>query len=258
MDQIIRTIIIDDNKDFLESLREHLSIFPDIEVCGISTIVSKAKKLVATEKPDLIFLDIEMPGKSGFELLDELRKEVNFSFDVVFYTAYDKYIIKALREAAFDYLIKPVNASELRSIIERYIIKCNTRVSPITVTSPIPFSHEIISLPANTGLQFLDKNSIVLFQCRKEGVLAKPYWEVLLNNRNIIKLKTNTTAKEIIAFLKNSRFLQISQSAIVNAMYLNIIEFKTRDCILVPPFQDIRLTVSRNYMTELKDQCDLL
>jgi two-component system, LytTR family, response regulator len=257
-DNKIRVVIVDDDKDFAESLHNHLSAYSDIEICGMAFHYKKAKSLIREEKPELLFLDIEMPGKNGFELLQELRSEINFHFHVIFYTAFDQYILKALRESAFDYLIKPVKSNELGELMERYRNQKNETNKTTQVITGFTFPPEITSLPTNTGLRFIDKNNIVLFLCKNDGFFSKPYWEVILNNRESIKLRPGTTAKDITRFLNSNRFIQISQSAIVNAIYLNIIEYKTRQCILVPPFNDISLTVSRTHLTDLKDQCDLL
>jgi two-component system LytT family response regulator len=116
----IKTIIIDDNKEYLFSLRENLALFPEVEIIGEATQYKNAKQLLLKTQPDLIFLDIEMPGKNGFELLNEVKTEMKHPFKVVFYTAYDKYIIDALRQSAFDYLVKPVEINELKEVLGRY------------------------------------------------------------------------------------------------------------------------------------------
>ena len=70
-------------------------------------MVNKGKKLIAKVQPDLLFLDVELPDMTGMELLQEIRDSVSWNMRIVFYTAYDKYMIQAIREAAFDYLLKP-------------------------------------------------------------------------------------------------------------------------------------------------------
>jgi len=250
----IQVAIVDDNKDFLESLKDHLSFFPEIEICGTATQYRQARELLLNGKPDLVFLDIEMPCKNGFELLNEVRKKGS-TFCVIFYTAYDKYMIQALRESAFDYIIKPVDPSELKLVIERFK-KQRAEQSPetsIPLFQGIQGMPEVIALPSNLGLRFVDKNRILLFRCVNGSFLEKSSWEVLLTDYTTIKLGANTTADRIIHLMNKDRFLQINQSCIINLNYLSMVEFKTRNCLLIPPFDTLELTVSRTHLSKLRE-----
>lgn len=254
----IKTVIIDDNTEFLLSLQEHLAVYPEIKLVGSANQYKEAKNLLLNKKPDMVFLDIEMPCKNGFELLDEVREEGKGQFSVIFFTAHDKYMIQALRESAFDFLIKPIHPRELKTVIER--VK-KQRASSLPLSQPalnIPYFSETVAVPSLTGLRFVHKNKIVLIQSVKESLLEKPNWEILLNNFEQIQLKKNTTSKEILHFLGNNSFVLINQSCILNIHYLGAVEFKTRNCLLLPPFAHLKLTVSRGNMTDLRDQFDLL
>ena len=77
-------------------------------------------------QPDLLFLDVEMPDMTGLELLQEIRDYVSWNMRVVFYTAYDKYMIQAIREAAFDYLLKPFDERDLKEILTRFTQQVET------------------------------------------------------------------------------------------------------------------------------------
>ena len=252
--QKIQVAIVDDNREFLESLKEHLSFYPDIEICGTATQYRQAKDLLLNEKPDLVFLDIEMPCKNGFELLDEVRKKGG-TFSVIFYTAYDKYMIQALRESAFDYILKPITDEELKNALERFKNQRNQQSSttPLPLYQGIQGMPEIIALPSNLGLRFVDKNRLLLFRCISGGILEKSSWEVLLTDYSTIKLGANTTADRIVQLMNKDRFLQINQSCIINLNYLNMVEFKTRNCLLVPPFDTMKLSVSRTQLSLLRE-----
>jgi two-component system LytT family response regulator len=255
----IKTVIIDDNTEFLNSLEEHLAVFPEIKIVGKANQYKEAKKLLLTTAPDLVFLDIEMPCKNGFELLNEVREVGRGQFSVIFYTSYDKYMINALRESAFDFLIKPIHPRELKNVIER-IKKKRSSAQPVILQdlNNIPYFSETVAVPSLTGLQFIHKNKIVLIQSSKESILEKHTWEILLSNFEQIKLKKNTTSKEILHLMGNGSFVQVNQSCILNIHYLGGVEFKSRECLLVPPFAHLKLTVSRTQMTELRDRFDLL
>lgn len=79
------------------------------------------KKLIFKTMPDLVFLDVELPDMQGPELLNLVRNEITWNMQVVFYTAYNKYMLDAIRESAFDYLLKPIDKSELSNMMKRFI-----------------------------------------------------------------------------------------------------------------------------------------
>ena len=251
----IKVAIIDDNQEFIDSLTDHLDIaFPEVEICGTATQYKQAHELMLTSELDLVFLDVEMPCKNGFELLNEMRNK-GCNFSVIFYTAYDKYMIQALREAAFDYILKPIRPEELKIAIERF--KKQRAEQSLANTSPLfqgTFgAPEIVALPSNLGLRFVDKNRILLFRSVNGNILEKSSWEALLTDYSAIKLGANTTADRIIQLMNKERFLQINQSCIINLHYLSLVEFKTRKCLLIPPFDSLEFTVSRTHMSKLRD-----
>lgn len=250
----INIAIVDDIKDNIDSLVDHLIAFPEVEICGTATQYTQAREILMNDELDLVFLDIEMPCKNGFELLNEVRKKGS-SFSVIFYTVYDKYMIQALRESAFDYLLKPVDPSELGNAITRF----KTQRAEQTPANSFPLYQgisgvpEIIALPTNLGLKFIDKNRILLFRRITGSLLEKSSWEALFTDMSAIKLGTNTTADRIIQLLSKARFLPINQSCIVNLNYMSMVEFKSRSCLLIPPFDTMELAVSRTHLAKLRE-----
>ncbi len=109
----MRAIIIDDERLARKELTSLLTEYPEIEIVGESRNADHAKKNIEALKPDLIFLDIQMPAKTGFDLLEEL----SFVPQVVFTTAYDEYALKAFEVNAFDYLLKPIEKERLKDCI---------------------------------------------------------------------------------------------------------------------------------------------
>lgn len=254
MSKRIKVAIIDDNKHNIETLNESLIFYKDIEVCGTATKYLQAKKMILKTQPDLVFLDVEMPCRNGFELLDELRKEGS-KFSVIFYTAYDKYMIQALRESAFDFIVKPYEEKELKTILDRYKEQRNLQED----NTPPPLyvgqkgEPSIIALPSLTGLKFVDKNQVLLFRCIKQPGLKKPCWEALLTNYETIRLGNSVTATKIQELLNGSNYHQVNQSCILNFNYLSLLEYKTRNCILLAPFDEMKITASRSQMKELRE-----
>ena len=103
-----KVVIVDDDDVALENLSFELWKDARFSLEGTARNGRKGKKLIMKVQPDLLFLDVEMPDMTGLELLQEIRDYVSWNMRVVFYTAYDKYMIQAIREAAFDYLMKPL------------------------------------------------------------------------------------------------------------------------------------------------------
>ena len=253
----IQTAIIDDDEEFVFALKEHLGFFPEIQLQGCATKYNQAKSLLIKENLDLVFMDIEMPVKTGFDLLEEARRSRKQMFSVVFYTAFDKYLMQGLRESALDYILKPVKPEDLKNVVERF----KTRRKVEKPANPAPVYQgitEIISLPTPIGLRFMDKNNIILLQCTREQANDKPGWKALLTDMSEVKLRMGTNAKEILELMGKRKFIQINQSAILNLNYLGSIEFKTRDCQLIPPFSGIKLIASRTHLVDLRSKYDTL
>lgn len=115
---MIKALIIDDEKDAVTGLKALVSEFcADIEITGSANSVNEARELIRKKEPDLVFLDIEMPGANGFELLEAFPEN---RFKVIFTTAYDKHALKAIKVRPVDYLIKPIDPDLLIEAIERY------------------------------------------------------------------------------------------------------------------------------------------
>ena len=115
----MRAIIIDDERLARQELRNLLAVHKDIEIIAECNNAQSAKEKIAELNPDVIFLDMQMPGKTGLELIEE----VSALPDVVFVTAHDEYAIKAFEVNAFDYLLKPVSPERLAETIKKLTLK---------------------------------------------------------------------------------------------------------------------------------------
>ena len=114
--------ILDDDPDAVTRMEFLLRKYDFIKIVGKETFPKKAIPLIKSNKPDLIIIDIEMPGCSGFEVIEQVRDR-NYSPNVVFVTAYDKYAVQAIKESVFDYLLKPVDPDELNETLLKYLNK---------------------------------------------------------------------------------------------------------------------------------------
>ncbi|MCK4663593.1 MAG: response regulator transcription factor [Bacteroidales bacterium] len=115
----ITCIIVDDEKEARDRAEDLLKMFKEIRIIAKEGDTDIAIKKIIQQKPDIVFLDIEMPGKNGFDIVNEI-KENNISPKFIFVTGHSQYTIKAIRNAAFDYLLKPIDIDDLKETIERY------------------------------------------------------------------------------------------------------------------------------------------
>jgi two-component system, LytTR family, response regulator len=116
----LRVLLVDDEKPVRMALREIIQRTVDfIEVVGEATNIPEAVREIHNHKPDLLFLDIEMPGYTGLQILEFFNPQ-DVTFDIIFVTAYNEYALQAFKISAFDYLLKPVNPEELKQTLQRY------------------------------------------------------------------------------------------------------------------------------------------
>ena len=221
-----KVAIVDDDEVSLENLSFELRKDNRFSVSGTARNGKQGKKLITKVQPDLLFLDVEMPDMTGLELLQEMRDSIAWNMRVVFYTAYDKYMIQAIREAAFDYLLKPFEELDLREILAGQTF--------------------IVFTPTN-DMRALRPAEIGFFRYCSD----RKQWEVILNNQPPLTLRRGMTAEQIVQY--SSGFVQIHQSYIINIDYLMLI--KDNNCVLYPPFDKVtELIVSKKYKKKLQDR----
>lgn len=213
---MIKAIIVDDEPYCGTSLKTLLERYcPQVNVAGIFYSGEDALPAIREKQPQIVFLDIEMPGMNGFEMLEQIP-EINF--EIIFTTSYDQYAIKAIRFSALDYLLKPVDRDEL----QRAVQKVSERLQ-----QPLPQQLEIllqklyqpasaiqkIALPTMEGLQMIAIDSII--SCASDD----NYTIFLLKNNQ--KLVVSRTLKVIEEMLEEHHFLRVHKSFLVNLNEVN-------------------------------------
>ena len=207
----IKAIIVDDEAYAGQALKTLVKKHcPDVNIVAICQDSREAVTLVEDLKPQLVFLDIEMPHMNGFDFLDQCKRA---SFDVIFTTSYDQYAIKAIKFSALDYLLKPVDATELKDAIQKF----RERKAPVSqqqfeillakLQQPAASSARI-ALPTMEGLQIIPVANIIF--CSS----SSNYTILTLKERQ--KLTVSKTLKEIEEMLEEYRFLRIHHSYLVN------------------------------------------
>lgn len=254
MDKLYRVVIIDDDEFSADNLCLELKKYNRLSIDGMARNGVNGRKLLEKVHPDLLFLDVELPDMKGMELLEQIRGAITWNMQIVFYTAYDKYMIYAIRGAAFDYLLKPIDKKELEGIIDRFMKKEEeSAAASLAIPARVHSVGEhtfMISTPTN-DLRILRSIDIGFFRYNSDRKL----WEVVLNNQLPLLLKKNTTADHIKGY--DPCFVQIHQSYIININYLMMI--KENRCVMFPPFEKItELQVSKKFRKELQDRFYLL
>jgi len=241
--------ILDDQKSSIEVLCKALTPFSSLNMCGHSTSVDVAANQLCSLKPDLLFLDVEMPGTSGLEFLQSVRNQLTWPMRVVIYTAYEKYVLEALRASAFDFLLKPFVQDELECILNRFFLdppkgeEYGQQLDQLTtqLNAVKPFI-----VPTSTGSRILKPCDIIY--CEYNKLLR--YWYIYPNEGTSIKLRRETTADYLLAHLPS--FVRINPQQIINPCALHHLEGRT--CYLNPPYDAItNLTVSRDCLKNLKE-----
>ena len=197
MKKKIRAIIVDDERLARKDLQSLLSERKGIAVVGEADSVSSAIHLIKEQDPDLIFLDIQMPGESGFDLLEKYDVKAR----VIFVTAFDKYAIRAFEVDAIDYLLKPVNPERLKTAIERLEKENFRQFFPRQKLK----NQDMMFITVNNHLKFIRVNSIVCIQAAgdyseiitldgKKGLVQKPMaeWEERLPETNYCRIHRST------------------------------------------------------------------
>jgi len=225
---MIKALIVDDEEIARQTLSALIDKYcKDIQIIGFAEDVEEAEKLIIQAKPEIVFLDIEMPGKNGFELLELFQ---NPTFEVIFTTAYQEYALKAFRYAAIDYLQKPIDFRLLIQAIGRYKQKAENHFQKERyelLLKNIHFnSKEVIkiAIPTSDGYTFTQLSDIVF--CKA----SKVYSEInLLNGDTIYASKS---LKDLEDLFPENLFFRCHKSYLLNLNHC--IEYtKSEDMILM-------------------------
>ncbi|MEA5127233.1 MAG: response regulator transcription factor [Proteiniphilum sp.] len=248
--KVYTVAVIDDEAVCIRNLRQSLEAFPELTLVGEAKKAEEGIRMVLEKTPDLLFLDVELPGMSGVELLHSLQYRITWPMQVVFYTSYQKYWLDALRESAFDYLLKPYGHEEFSLIIHRFFEHAarqkNLHFLDRKYSELLP-SSQIFLVPDATGYQLLHINQIGYFTY----INSQRQWNATLTDGKQVSLRRNTKAGDILE--ASSSFVRINQRQIINLNYLCTIRGKA--CHLTPPFDgEENLCVSRNYMNTLQEK----
>lgn len=211
----MQALIIDDEKHCREGLHIMLSKYcPEVEVMAQCPGARAGIQAIEKFQPDLIFLDIEMPGMDGFELLQNYQE---YGFEVIFTTAYNEYAIQAIRHSALDYLLKPVNKNELiRAVAKAQTARrpaASEKIARLLESIEKDKPLERIALPTVDGMIILELDDILY--CEGENNYSRFY---LFDGKAVMIAKTLKKVETLL--LRDPGFVRIHHSFVVNLSHV--------------------------------------
>jgi two-component system LytT family response regulator len=185
-----------------------------VEVLDTCNSAKEGMLSIKKNNPDLIFLDVEMPWMNGFEML-ELLGDVSFS--IIFTTAHDEFAAKAFRISAVDYLLKPIDANDLKAAVQKVETKMAEGSSLQHITNLLrnmkqPGADQKIALPQREGYEFVEVSSIIY--CHAEGA----YTKVIIDGKKTMLI--SRTLGDVEELLPPEIFQRIHHSSLVNVSYI--------------------------------------
>ena len=243
-DRTIRTLIVDDEDLARQVIREMLTTHPEIEIVGECANGFDAVKAVTELKPDLMFLDVQMPKLDGFEVLELIADDVA----VIFATAYDEHAIRAFEVHAVDYLLKPFRAERLNDALER----AKNRIGEKPASAPQQLARTARSGEYAERIVVKDGTRVHIFPALKLDYAEAQDDYVALASQGKKYLKQQTISS-LEASLDPRCFVRVHRSYLVNLERVTRLEPYGKDSHLLILSDGSRLPVSRAGLARLKD-----
>jgi two-component system LytT family response regulator len=216
MTRKLKTIIIDDERDAVDFITSIIGEYcPGLEVAGKAYDIMEGVQRIADLKPDLVFLDVEMPHGTGFDLLTNFPEK---DFDVIFITAFNHYAIKAIKFSAVDYILKPINISEFIEAVQKVIQKRSDNSSRGTDNIKVLLENlktglpSRLAIPTSDGMEYLNPKEIIRIEADRAYS-----WFYITGNR---KMLVSKNLKEFQDLLSDRYFFRPHNSHLINLKYV--------------------------------------
>lgn len=241
-DRIIRTMIVEDEQEALDLLASL------VESTGIATVIAsttdphEAADMLARHDPDILFLDIRMPGMSGFDVLNEMKEKKRANPHVVFTTAHDEYAIMAFDYAAFDYLLKPIDPERLLETLHRF--RKNGRNDMAERSSALSDNDRILVFKGVAGVVFIDPADVMF-------ITADGNYSTF----HLVTGRTETVTALLGAVEEHlgKNFFRTGRSCIINTGFLSRIDTRQQQCVFIREDREYRCEISRDKVKQLMD-----
>ena len=242
---MINAVIVDDEPNAIRNLKWEMERFcPELKILDAFSDPVEAISAINYLKPDCVFLDIEMPQMDGFQLLEQLNYR---QFDLIITTAYDNYAIRAFKERAIDYLLKPIDSDDLIRSVKRVTERKNSNSLGFEINQVLqsmsPPTTRKISLPMAGKSIFVDIDNIIL--CKSDGNYTEFFFEDGKEEVIIRQLK------EIETLLENKNFVRVHNSYLVNTNHIK--EYVRTDGPYLVMSNDATVPISRSKKNFIED-----
>lgn len=242
-------LIVDDDRLAASDLASRLGAYDGVNVCGVAHNGTDGLHMLGETQPDLLFLDIELPDISGIDFLEIADGRTGGRCRTVMYTAHSRFMLPAFRGKAFDFLLKPVDDAELRTIMRRVMIdmqkqmlRDSRRTARTTTTPAMPDTADdgISSRADGKCIVYTNAVDFRLVDMRDIGIFAYNHdvrqWELMVSGQTEpIRLRRSVNSDMILAL--SDSFVRVSQRHIINIAYLT--EVADNTCHFYPPFDRI-------------------
>lgn len=234
--QKYRAVIIDDEEDSRSNTRSMLENYcPEIEIVGEAASGPEGKLKIQELKPHVVFLDINMPGMNGFQMLEGIY---NRDFSVIFLTAYSEHGITAVKAGATDYLLKPLMLSELQSAVRKVVQHYDTKG-----TAAKTEDKNLVLISHSKGFTLVDFKDIIWLEA------SDNYTNLFLMGQK--KIVASKTLKEFEAILPDTEFFRVHRSALININFVK--EYSNHEGGEVILSDGTRVQVSKARIQEFSD-----
>lgn len=207
---MMRSVIIDDEPGAREALKNLISVYcPEIEIIGEAGSIADGRALLAKTQVELVFLDVQMPDGTGFDLLAGLEK---ISFQVIFASAYDHFAITAFKFSAVDYLLKPIIIEDLKAAVKKIRLSDKSSIDRIKTLIDNQGAIKKIALPSMEEVNFVKVEDII--RCESDNNYTRFF---LTGNQQILVSKT---LKEYEDLLEPLGFFRSHKSSLINLRYI--------------------------------------
>ncbi|HET6226862.1 MAG TPA: LytTR family DNA-binding domain-containing protein [Bacteroidia bacterium] len=236
----MKALLIDDERLARQELKNLLAPYNEIQIVGEANNAETAIESIKQLKPDVIFLDIQMPGKNGFELLEEISGVP----EIIFVTAYDEYAIRAFEINALDYLLKPVQASRLAETVKKIFSKEHLDRGEEREQTHVLSDDDQVFVKDGEKCWFVKLSDIRLFE--SEGNYVRVYFD---KNRPLILRSLNNLDER----LNHKTFFRASRKHIINLKWVDSIENWFNGGLMVKLRNGEQVEISRRQAAKLKD-----
>jgi two-component system, LytTR family, response regulator len=245
---MLKAVIIDDEPHAREKMLLLLQKYcPEVVVMATAKDATEGLSIIARHQPDLVFLDIEMPVLSGFDLLRQLE---SINFEIIFATAHDQYAIKAIKFSALDYLIKPIDFEQMQNAVHKAAKRIEEKTSAIQYQvlkenlqhTQTPM--EQLAIPAQSGMLFVKVSDILYCEADSN------YTHIYFTNKQ--KIVSSRVLKEYEELLKDNGFIRIHHSHLINRAH--VAQYIKGEGGLVILRGGVSLSVSRRKKEEVIDK----